>query len=146
MRALRSAARRLTLALLVVAVLSGVGMTFPQGAGAAQAWRFLLGQWTDLAHAVLGVAVLIDASVLLARVARPPATRAWALPLLGVASVAVAVGAGIAYVSLRQPGAALGWMTAGWLAAQTVYLVVWVRSHRDLTVKKRSRVRVDPQS
>ncbi len=49
----------------------------------------------------------------------PPASGGWVLPLLGLVSVLVAVAAGVAYVSLRQPGGAVGWMTAGWLAAQT---------------------------
>jgi hypothetical protein len=145
----RNAARRVTVALLLVAVLAGIGTTFPRDVDAAEAGRVLLSQWAHLAHAVLGVAVLIDAAVLATRALRPPASRGWVLPLLGLVSVLVAVAAGVAYVSLRQPGGALGWMTAGWLAAQTVFVVVWVRAHRALTATGRTghvRIRADRQS
>src|SRR6476660_5427592 len=73
----RNAARRVMVALLLVAVLAGIGTTFPRDVDAAEAGRVLLSQWAHLAHAVLGVAVLIDAAVLATRALRPPASRGW---------------------------------------------------------------------
>lgn len=126
---MRNAGRRLTLALLAVAVLSGVGETFPTDTLPPSAWGYLIGHWTQLTHAALGLLVLADAAIVLARSTRPKAVlRNWFLPLLGLLLIALAVVAGVSYVLLRQPDAALGYMTAGWLGAEVVYLLIWVRA------------------
>jgi hypothetical protein len=114
--------------LLAVAILSGLGGTFPTETSPPSAWRHLIRHWNQLAHAALGLLVLADAALLLIRSRRKPVLRDWLLPFLGFLLVALAVAAGVFYVSLRQPGAALGYMTAGWLGAEVVYLLIWIRA------------------
>jgi hypothetical protein len=93
------------------------------------AWRHLIGHWNQFAHAAFGFLVLADAAILLIRSIRLELVpRRWLLPLLGLLLVALTVVAGMSYVLLRQPGAALGYMTAGWLGAEVVYLLLWVRA------------------
>ena len=120
--------RRLLVALVVelvlVALLAGFGPDFPRDVTAGSAWRFLGVHPLELAHAVLGVLVLVHAAALVVT------ARARSIPLIVVSGVVTAAASGVVFVSRGQPEAALTVMTAGWLTALAAAVAELVRQHR----------------
>ncbi|MGD9959317.1 hypothetical protein [Nocardioides sp.] len=116
----------LTVQLVAIAVLAGFGPVFPSGVDAAAGWRFLGGHALELAHALLGVLVLVQALILIV------AARAKLVPALILTGVVVAVASGAAFVSSRQPESALWLMTTGWLVSLSAAVVELVRQRRQL--------------
>ena len=112
--------RRLLVALVVelvlVALLAGFGPDFPRDVTAGSAWRFLGVHPLELAHAVLGVLVLVHAAALVVT------AQARSIPLIVVS--------GVVFVSRGQPEAALTVMTAGWLTALAAAVAELVRQRR----------------
>lgn len=121
----RSGARRVVAALLVVGVLAGTGGTFPRDATGGGGWSFLLHDLGLLAHALVGVAVLVDTAVLAARAAAEGPVVLRGAVLAGLLAVAAAVAGGVAYVGDSHGDGALSVMTAGWIAALLAYAVAW---------------------
>jgi hypothetical protein len=113
--------------LVAVAVLAGFGPQFPRAADPGTAWGFLGTHTFAAAHATLGTLVLVHAAVLAVT------ARARLLPVVVLAGTLTSVAAGAAYVSARQPGAALTVMTAGWLTALVAASVALVRGRRART-------------
>ena len=130
-RQVHSTSRRTTIELLVVATLSGFGPDFPAGVSGTPAWKFVVQHPTELLHAVGGVLVLAECSVLLIRLfgeASGATVRVSAT--VATAAAALACGSGCWFVSGSQPGIALQTMTIGWLIALAAQTVGWVVSRR----------------
>lgn len=116
----------LAVELVAVAALAGFGPAFPTAAGPSTAWGFLATHASAAAHAALGALVLVHATALAVTARRP-------LPLVALAGTLTSVAAGAAYVSARQPAAALTVMTAGWLTALVAATAAIVRGRRPRT-------------
>ena len=127
-RTVRPLGRRLVLELVALAVLAGVGATFPRDVDAGTAWGFLVRHWNSVGHAVLGTVILVEALVFLIRTGRQATPSIRVLAVIGLACVALSLASGIGYLTLHQPDTALTLKTIGWLGAVTAYSTVWVRS------------------
>ncbi|WP_143447763.1 hypothetical protein [Kineosporia sp. R_H_3] len=117
----------LAVELVAVAALAGFGPAFPTAADPSIAWGFLATHAYAAAHAALGALVLVHATALAVT------ARARPLPLVALAGTLTSVAAGAAYVSARQPAAALTAMTAGWLTALVAATAAIVRGRRPRT-------------
>lgn len=110
-RRVRSQLVALVVELVAVATLAGFGPAFPRDVGAGTAWAFLGRHGLELAHAGLGAVVLVQAVALV--VAERTAWSSWAV----AAGSALAVAAGVGFVTAGQSDGALTAMTLGWLLA-----------------------------
>jgi hypothetical protein len=122
----RTLAPALIVELVAVAVLAGLGPSFPSGVDTHAGWSFLSRHAFELAHALLGALVLVQALALTV------AARAKLVPTVILTGVVLAVASGAAYVSTRQPDAALVLMTVGWLVSLAAAIVEVVRQRRRL--------------
>jgi membrane-associated PAP2 superfamily phosphatase len=131
--ALRSTSRRIVLELFVVALLVGFGAEFPRDQSATAAWAFLGRHPLELAHAVLGTVVVLEALTLVVRSNRKRAAGSHrALPVVGMLLAWVAAASGATYVSHDQSDSALTSMTVSWVVALIVYATIWQSARRRL--------------
>ncbi|MCB0908500.1 MAG: hypothetical protein KDB63_15425 [Nocardioidaceae bacterium] len=114
----------LTIELVVVATLVGVGPTFPRDVPAGTAWSFLGSHALEAAHAGLGALVLIQAVVLVV------SSRRSITSVVLAAGVATAVASGATYVSAGQADTPLTVMTLGWLVSLVAAVVGLARGRR----------------
>jgi hypothetical protein len=121
----RNAARRLVVELLLLGLLAVVFTRLPGEDGLVSGWDFAAPVLAFVAHALLGLLVIVEAGRLVVLAAGTASRTRVYPPAVGLAATIVAVGAGAALLVGAPVAGVRASMVLGWLVGVTMFAMEW---------------------